>query len=193
MNTPYPCFKKITPNGFLLNMINWHLNQLLKRYSKIQAFRIDFNYLPETSRYKENAPDRLQKDMRELTEKMMCIPGVIGHFWVIEWTNTGRIHSHCVFYLNGQKHQKSFRFIEQAGDLWTCITDQQGRHKWSHIEKYYRDDINNLVDHRDKESVHSLRRIISYLAKEEQKDGFLLWGCNEVPEPSGLGKPRTPF
>ncbi len=38
MQRLYPHFKKITPNDFLLNMINHHLNQILMRHSKILTF-----------------------------------------------------------------------------------------------------------------------------------------------------------
>ncbi|MGC9715266.1 hypothetical protein P4I32_22690, partial [Escherichia coli] len=38
----------------------------------------------------------------------------------------------------------------------------------------------------------SLRRIASYLTKESQKKGGLIWGCNEVPAPARQGRPRNP-
>lgn len=182
MQRHYPHFERITPNDFLLNLINHHLNQIFDKYSKVLALRIDLSYLQGTSRHMRNSSCEMQDELRTLTGKMMQLPQISGYFWVIEWTTEGALHSHVVFYLNGQKVQKSFPFSQYAGNLWQEITHFEGKYEWCKVKDYYRDNINNVIDHRNEAGVYSLRRIISYLAKEEQKRGQLIWGYNEVPK-----------
>lgn len=67
----YPHFKKITPNDFLLNMINHHLNQNLECHSKILAFRMDFDYQRGTNRFIRNSSCEIQDDLRELTQAVI--------------------------------------------------------------------------------------------------------------------------
>lgn len=69
MQRYYPYLKSITPNDFLLNMINHHLNTLFFRHSKLLGCRIDFGYLHETSRFSRNSLVEIQADMRSLTDK----------------------------------------------------------------------------------------------------------------------------
>ncbi|EKN3504065.1 rolling circle replication-associated protein [Yersinia enterocolitica] len=191
MQRHYPHFKKITPNDFLLNMINHHLNQILMRHSKILAFRMDFDYKRGTSRFIRNSSFEIQDDLRELTLAVMKMPQFCGCFWVLEWTKTNAIHAHAIFYLKGQKHQKSFPFMQQTGELWLKITNDEGKYERCKPKDCYQDDINTVVGYDNDEDVNSLRRIASYLTKESQKNGNLIWGCNEVPAPARQGRPRT--
>ncbi|MEH8453317.1 hypothetical protein RAH06_08320, partial [Klebsiella pneumoniae] len=36
------------------------------------------------------------------------------------------------------------------------------------------------------------KAVLSYLAKEEQKEGLCAYGCNDVPPRSAAGRPRKP-
>ncbi len=123
---------------------------------------------------------------------MMQMPQLCGCFWVLEWTKTHAIHAHAIFYLKGQKHQKSFPFIQQAGQLWLKITNDEGKYERCKPKDCYQDDINNIVDYDNDEDVNSLRRIASYLTKKSQKNGCLIWGSNEVPEPARKAAPERP-
>ncbi|WP_341516982.1 rolling circle replication-associated protein [Citrobacter gillenii] len=190
MKRHYPHFKKITPDDFLLNLINHHLNQLLACHARILAFRMDFDYQRATSRFIRNSSAEIQDDLRELTQAMMNLPGVIGCFWVLEWTSEGEVHAHAIFYLNGREHQKSFPFILQAGVLWQQITHGEGKYQRCRPNEYHQDNINNVVEYHNNEAIDSLRRIASYLAKEDQKYGLPIWGCNEIPSSARHGRPR---
>ncbi|MDN0118004.1 inovirus-type Gp2 protein [Yersinia frederiksenii] len=190
MQRHYPHFKKITPNDFLLNMINHHLNQILMRHSKILAFRMDFDYKRGTNRFIRNSSTEIQDDLRELAQAMLKLSGVIGFFWVLEWTSEGAVHAHAIFYLNAQEHQKSFPFISQAEELWLGITHGEGKSQRCKPNEYHRDNINNVVEYHNNEAINSLRRIACYLSKEDQKYGNPIWGCNEVPPLARQGRPR---
>ena len=190
MQRHYPHFKKFTPNDFLLNMINHHLNQILACHSKILAFRMDFDYQRGTNRFIRNSSFEIQDDLRELTQAMTKLPGVTGIFWVLEWTSEGVVHAHAIFYLNAQEHQKSFPFILQAEEIWLEITHGEGKSQRCKPNEYHRDNINNVVEYHNNEALNSLRRIASYLTKEDQKYDYPVWGCNEVPPPARQGRPR---
>ncbi|EOW3494552.1 hypothetical protein ACOVWF_005367, partial [Escherichia coli] len=55
MHTPYPFNPRYTMNWFLLSLLNDHLNQLLNRYSRIQALRLDLFYQKGTERFKRHS------------------------------------------------------------------------------------------------------------------------------------------
>jgi hypothetical protein len=54
---------------------------------------------------------------------------------------------------------------------------------------YHRDNINNVVEYHNNDAINSLRRIASYLAKEDQKYGLPIWGYNEISH-ARQGRPR---
>nr|WP_265348788.1 inovirus-type Gp2 protein [Enterobacter cancerogenus] len=171
-------------------MINHHLNQILACHSKILAFRMDFDYQRGTKRFIRNSSFEIQDDLRDLTQAMTNLPGVTGIFWVLEWTSEGVVHAHAIFYLNAQEHQKSFPFILQAEEMWLEITHGEGKSQRCKPNEYHRDNINNVVEYHNNEALNSLRRIASYLTKEDQKYDYPIWGCNEVPPPARQGRPR---
>ncbi|ENY0933386.1 hypothetical protein ACFVF4_000650 [Enterobacter hormaechei] len=136
---------------------------------------MDFDYHRGTNRFIRNSSFEIQDDLRELTQTVMQMPPLCGCFWVLEWTKTNAIHAHAIFYLKGQKHQKSFPFIQQIGDLWLKITNDERKYERCKPKDCYQDNINNVVDYYNDEDVKSLRRIASYLTKESQKNGYLIW------------------
>lgn len=75
----------------------------------------------------------------------MRIEDSCGYFWVIEWTSSGELHSHAVFYLNGQKIKKSFPFIQHAGRIWSEVTNLEGKYEWCKPQGYHRDNIHTVV------------------------------------------------
>lgn len=172
MKRHYPHFKKITPDDFLLNMINHHLNQILMRHSKILAFRMDFYYQRGTNRFIRNSSFEIQDDLRDLTLAVMQMPQLCGCFWVLEWTSEGAVHAHAIFYLNGQEHQKSFPFILRAEELWLEITHGEGKSQRCKPNAYHRDNINNVVEYHNNDAINSLRRIASYLAKKTRNTDY---------------------
>ncbi|OWS96164.1 hypothetical protein CEQ52_08900, partial [Enterobacter kobei] len=109
-------------------------------------------------------------------------------------TNCLEIHGaslHVIFYLDGHHTQKPFPLVQRVSEFWREITNAEGYYNWSNYKKNYQADINRKINHSDIKSINELRYIISYLAKEEQKNGMYIWGSNEVPPPSGLGRPRN--
>lgn len=189
MNDNYPYIAKYKMDWFLHSLINSHLNDVIDRYSKVIGIRLDFSYNQNSDRYHKDH-HCLQQDLRALFKRVEQEPGVAGFFWVIEYGEDSKFHSHTVVYLDGQKIRKTFPIAERIGALWKEVTQGEGKHYRCEYKESYKANINKVINHRDTDYIHGLRYIISYLAKQEQKHNTQIYGSNEVPPPSGLGRPR---
>lgn len=154
------------------------------------AFRMDFFYKKNTVRYSQLNHQMLEYDLRELMDKMACEKGIVGYFWVVEWTERHGYHAHVVFWLDRQKTQHSYPFALTANTLWQEITHWDGGSHRCEYRPQYSGNINIPVRYNDPESINNIRRVLSYLAKEEQKEGLCAYGCNDVPPRSASGRPR---
>lgn len=132
----------------------------------------------------------LECDLRELMEKMAREKGIVGYFWVIEWTERHGYHAHVVFWLDRQKTQRPYPFAIKASKMWNEITRREGRAYRCEYQAQYPGNIDVPVRYNDPASILNIRRVLSYLAKEEQKDGLCAYGCNDVPPRPASGRPR---
>lgn len=189
MNDNYPYIAKYKMDWFLHSLINSHLNDVIDRYSKVIGIRLDFSYNQNSERYHKDH-HCLQQDLRTLFKRVEQESGIAGFFWVIEYGEDSRFHSHTVVYLDGQKIRKTFPIAERIGALWKEVTQGEGKYYRCEYKESYKADINKVINHWDTDYIHGLRYIISYLAKQEQKHNTQIYGSNEVPSPSGLGRPR---
>lgn len=190
MNNEYPYIAKYKMDWFLHSLINSHLNDVIDRYSKVIGIRLDFSYNQNSDRYHKDH-HCLQQDLRALFKRVEQEAGIAGFFWVIEYGEDSKFHSHTVVYLDGQKIRKTFPIAERIGALWKEVTQGEGKYYRCEYKESYKADINKVINHRDTDYIHGLRYIISYLAKQEQKHNTQIYGSNEVPPPSGLGRPRN--
>lgn len=190
MKDNYPYIAKYKMDWFLHSLINNHLNNVIERYSKVIGIRLDFSYNQNSESYNKEY-NHLQQDLRKLFKRVEQESGVVGFFWVIEHGEDSKFHSHTVVYLDGQKIRKTFPIAERIGALWKEITHGEGKYHRCEYKKIYKADISKVINHRDTDYIHVLRYIISYLAKQEQKYNTQIYGSNEVPPPSGLGRPRN--
>lgn len=100
MHTPYPFNPRYTMNWFLLSLLNDHLKQLLNRYSRIQALRLDLFYQKGTERYKRHSWNETEREVRMLVERTLQYTNLAGYFWVLENAIDHGSHAHIVFYLD---------------------------------------------------------------------------------------------
>ena len=191
MHTPYPFNSRYTMNWFLLSLLNDHLNQLLNRYSRIQALRLDLFYQKGTVRSKRHSWNETEREVRMLVERTLQHTNLAGYFWVLENSVDHGCHAHIVFYLDRHLNQATYPIAERVGTIWREITQREGYYNRCEYKPAYEASIDRPVNYGDTEAIDNLRYIISYLAKEEQKHGHYHYGASEVPPPSGLGRPRT--
>lgn len=190
MDYNYPHNEKYTMDWFLLNLINNHLNDVINRYSKVIGIRLDFSYDSKFTDKNDSSHHGLETDLRKLFSRVEVENGVIGFFWVIEKNQNSNFHAHAVVYLDGQKLRKPFPTAVRIGELWKEVTEGKGKHHRCERKSNYKEDINKLIEYSNPDDINGLRYIISYLAKEEQKNGTQIYCGSEVPPPSGLGRPR---
>ena len=185
-----PVIPHYTMDWYLLSSINYHIDTLINRYSRLYAARIDLSYRKGSYRYQSSSPRSMDYELRLLMAAMMEVPAVVGYFCVMEWTEDHGFHAHVVLWLDGHVTQKPFPYAEKAGALWQDITQGDGFLYRCEKKASYQADINIPVRYNDPTSIFNIRYILSYLAKEEQKDGVLWHIYNEVPPRPSAGRPR---
>ncbi len=124
-------------------------------------------------------------------EKMTKEKGVVGYFWVVEWTELHRYHAHVVFWLDRQKN---------TALLSLCTYSKYNLGGNNATGLAYRTDVNigrsileisiYLFGITIRKALTISVMFLSYLAKEEQKDGLCAYGCNDVPPRPASGRPR---
>ncbi|ECJ2453608.1 inovirus Gp2 family protein [Salmonella enterica] len=180
------------PDWFLSGILNHHINQMVDRYSALLALRIDLSYKKDSIDYQQPDHHQLEHDVRKLMDDMMLYDAVVGYFWVLEYGEERRYHAHVVLWLDRHYTLAPFVYAEYAKKYWECITLQDGIfHRCGH-KPYYSANISIPVNYSNPMSVDNIRRVLSYLTKEEQKWTQPIYGCNEVSEHSEQGRPRNP-
>lgn len=178
-------------NWFLSAILNANIDAMVNRYSALLALRVDLYYRKGTPHFLQLDHRQMESDIRMLMETMSRLKPVVGYFWVIEYSQDRRYHAHVVFWLDRHKTQRPYPFAEKAGKYWHDITHQHGYTYRSIFQEHYKSNINRPVYYNDPASIANIRQALSYLAKEEQKNGLFIYGCNEVPPHPERGRPRA--
>lgn len=95
--------KSYTPNWFFTALLDNHINQLVARYSRLRALRMDFFYRKDTPDFLQPDHRWLELQLRMLLEQVEQFENIVGFFWVIEWTADHGFHAHAVFWLDRQR------------------------------------------------------------------------------------------
>ncbi|HDN7458753.1 TPA: inovirus-type Gp2 protein [Salmonella enterica subsp. enterica serovar Eastbourne] len=178
------------PDWFLKALLDNHIDKMVERYSCLRALRIDLFYQDHTARYHLQNHQYLEMDLRLLMDYMMQLKVVVGFFWVIEWTEDHHYHAHVVFWLDGNRTQKTYPWAEKAREYWDQITGREGGLHRCEFKTHYRANINIPVHYSDADSIINIRQVLAYMTKIQQKQGMPLFGCNEVPPRPLTGRPR---
>lgn len=181
-----------TEDWFLSSLLNQHIDEMVNRYSCLLALRIDFFYLRDTDSFIHLDHHRLEYDIRSLMNSTGVLKSLVGYFWVIEWTEKHGYHAHVAFWLDRQRTQTTYPGFEWISKRWREITNSNGGVHRCEYQEHYSVDINIPVRYDDPASILNIRRVLGYLAKEEQKEGLCAYGCNEVPPRPASGRPRKP-
>ncbi|WP_431615911.1 rolling circle replication-associated protein [Citrobacter amalonaticus] len=190
MHTSDKYSSSYTSGWLLTSLLRNHINEMINRYSCLRALRIDLFYKRNSFRLRHSDHRQLEHEVRFLMQEMMKQKGVVGYFWVIEWTTDHGWHAHVAFWLDRHITQTTWPTAKKASDIWKSITEQEGGFYRCEYKENYQANINIPVCYNDPYSIENIHRVLSYLAKEEQKDGFYLYGCNDVPPRPASGRPR---
>lgn len=180
-----------TPDWFLKSVLDMHITAMVNRYSCLRVIRLDLFYQKNTFKYHHPDHRQMESDVRHLMGEVMSMTAVVGYFWVIEWTEDHLFHAHVAFWLDGNKTQKPFFWMEKVGEYWRAITENDGCYYRCEHKPNYEADINIPVRYSDSGSISNMRDVLEYMTKIEQKNALLMYGCNEVPERPLTGRPRN--
>lgn len=179
------------PDYPLLNLLYRHQDRLFERYSKLLMLRVDFAYLGSSSSFMQADEYQLSADMVYLLERCTTLSGLVGVAWVMEYGEEHRLHVHCAFYIDGQKHRKAWSFWEAISQYWKAVT-QGGGYAYHCVPKpQYRVRGERVVSFSDRRGRKGMRYILSYLAKQEQRTERPVYFASRVPEAIQRGRPRS--
>jgi len=188
----YPTNSNNTLDEKLFSKLTDHMQSIRDRYSDIIPLRMDFAYKKSSQRFHERYYDHWDMDMYRLAERVIRTGDVLGYAWVMEFTHTHGLHFHAVFYLDGQRKRNSYYSARAIAEEWQCITQNTGTFRNCQKETYHKVSGGRSLHHLDHTGYRDLAFILSYMAKEEQKDTLdtkICW-TSDVPTRTRRGRPR---
>ncbi len=97
----------------ILKDVNEHMEGLFQRFSKLLPFRIDFAYRKDTPSFGHSCRHSMCIEMHRLLSETQTM--LAGYYWVMEYTSNKGLHIHFIGYLDGQRHNKSYRISGATG------------------------------------------------------------------------------
>lgn len=182
-----------TINDELFTNLTEHMERLRERYSDVIPLRMDFAYKTTSRRYADRYRDHWDMDMYRLAERVLRMGTVIGYAWVMEFTYQHGLHFHAIFYLDGQRKRNCYRSARVIAEQWRSITDGEGIFENCQKKVYHQVNGARCLHYSDRKGYRDLAFILSYMAKQEQKEAFDLpvSYLSDVPIRSRRGRPRT--
>jgi hypothetical protein len=177
-------------DSVLQNQFQMHQEALFSRYSKLLMLRIDFAYRRDSDAFLDADENELAAQMTYLLAQCADIPGLVGHVWVMEYTERHRFHVHAAFYIDGQRYRKAWPFWEQIQSRWDDITKGDGYSHRCEPKSFYRAKGEWVVAASDTQGRKGMQYILSYLAKLSQCTERPVYWLSFVPAPVLRGRPR---
>lgn len=155
--------------------IKEYLDELSKKYSKLNIIRVDLGYVkPHSDNVSiENCNDDVKRMLDNRRSKPSVFKEQVGYICKREFTKDKGVHVHAVFIFDGQKVQKDSYKAQQIGEYWQELTDNKGSYHNCHRNKYERNGI-GIIDYKDTEKRKILDEdVLSYLCKDDQDIGAI--------------------
>ncbi|UCB32258.1 Inovirus Gp2 [Duffyella gerundensis] len=170
--------------------LHHHVDNLFRRYSKLILLRIDFAYLSHSSEFILQDVHGLCADMVQLESRLADINGIAGYTWVAEYGTNHRYHAHCAIFINGQLRNKAWPIFLEIEKQWKSVTENEGYAHRCTPQRHYRVRSEELTEHDNEMGVKTMKYILSYMAKTEQKPDGVHSRCSSIPDRSRRGRPR---
>lgn len=176
-----------------LNSTKRYIDELSKKYSKINIVRVDLSY-------KKPHSDNVtlygaNKDLEHMLNNRRSKPTIfrnqIGYICKREYTKDKGIHLHTIFLYDGQKVLKDTFKADQIGKYWNeQITKGKGSYYNCNRNDYEENGI-GMLEHNDSEKRKILdEKVVSYLCKGEQDIKPLKENQNDRAFTRGIVKSR---
>ena len=179
-------------NELFTNLID-HMERMRERHSDIIPLRMDFAYKTSSKRYADRYRDHWDMDMYRLAERGLNTNTVIGYAWVMEFTYRHGLHFHAMFYLDGQRKRNCYRSARVIAEEWRDITEGMGIFENCQKKIYHKVNGARNLHYSDRKGYRDLAFILSYLAKQEQKEAYAAPVCwlNDIRRRGQGGRPRN--
>ncbi len=163
----------------ILKDVNEHMEGLFQRFSKLLPFRIDFAYRKDTPSFGHSCRHRcVLKCTAYLVKPKRCW----RNYWVMEYTSNKGLHIHFIGYLDGQRHNKSYRISRQLGDIWRRITEGEGYFHLCSTKDKYPVRIDHVIHYSDKSAVDVYVTPLATWLNRIRKNTVLFWAVTGFPK-----------
>ncbi|WP_323645029.1 YagK/YfjJ domain-containing protein [Aliarcobacter butzleri] len=179
-----------------------YIDDLSKKYSKLNIVRVDLGYTKEDSKSItfEDASKDLNKMLNNTRSKPTVFGEMIGYITKKELGEDKGVHIHVAIIYNGNIVREDITKAEQIGEYWkNNITKGKGLfHNCSKNE--YKDKGVGVIDYKDEEKRKIFdEKVLTYLCKDEQSIDSLKTNIKDraftrgiaPKKKSNAGRPRS--
>ncbi|MFW2606391.1 YagK/YfjJ domain-containing protein [Aliarcobacter butzleri] len=179
-----------------------YIDDLSKKYSKLNIVRVDLGYTKEDSKSItfEDASKDLNKMLNNTRSKPTVFGEMVGYITKKEVGEDKGVHIHVAIIYNGSKVREDITKAQQIGEYWkNNITKGKGVfHNCSKNE--YKNKAVGVIDYKDEEKRKIFdEKVLTYLCKDEQSIDSLKTNIKDraftrgiaPKKKSNAGRPRS--
>ncbi|MFY4759644.1 YagK/YfjJ domain-containing protein [Aliarcobacter butzleri] len=179
-----------------------YIDDLSKKYSKLNIVRVDLGYTKEDSKSItfEDASKDLNKMLNNTRSKPTVFGEMVGYITKKELAEEKGVHIHVAIIYNGNIVREDITKAQQIGEYWkNNITKGKGVfHNCSKNE--YKNKAVGVIDYKDKEKRKIFdEKVLTYLCKDEQSIDSLKTNIKDraftrgiaPKKKSNAGRPRS--
>ena len=179
-----------------------YIDDLSKKYSKLNIVRVDLGYTKEDSKSItfEDASKDLNKMLNNTRSKPTVFGEMVGYITKKELGEEKGVHIHVAIIYNGNIVREDITKAQQIGEYWkNNITKGKGVfHNCSKNE--YKNKAVGVIDYKDKEKRKIFdEKVLTYLCKDEQSIDSLKTNIKDraftrgiaPKKKSNTGRPRS--
>ena len=179
-----------------------YIDDLSKKYSKLNIVRVDLGYTKEDSKSItfEDASKDLNKMLNNTRSKPTVFGEMVGYITKKELGEDKGVHIHVAIIYNGNIVREDITKAQQIGEYWkNNITKGKGVfHNCSKNE--YKNKAVGVIDYKDKEKRKIFdEKVLTYLCKDEQSIDSLKTNIKDraftrgiaPKKKSNTGRPRS--
>ncbi|MCT7627046.1 inovirus Gp2 family protein [Aliarcobacter butzleri] len=168
-----------------------YIDDLSKKYSKLNIVRVDLGYTKEDSKSItfEDASKDLNKMLNNTRSKPTVFGEMIGYITKKELGEDKGVHIHVAIIYNGNIVREDITKAQQIGEYWkNNITKGKGVfHNCSKNE--YKNKAVGVIDYKDKEKRKIFdEKVLTYLCKDEQSIDSLKTNIKDRAFTRGIAK-----
>ncbi|MCT7595785.1 inovirus Gp2 family protein [Aliarcobacter butzleri] len=168
-----------------------YIDDLSKKYSKLNIVRVDLGYTKEDSKSItfEDASKDLNKMLNNTRSKPTVFGAMVGYITKKELGEDKGVHIHVAIIYNGNIVREDITKAQQIGEYWkNNITKGKGVfHNCSKNE--YKNKAVGVIDYKDKEKRKIFdEKVLTYLCKDEQSIDSLKTNIKDRAFTRGIAK-----